>query len=168
MRGESPHRGTIRNQLGGVNSSARTPTPPKIHKILRTRDSSQLCSTRSALGAAARRPPPELIQKETRHQASGLYALRLGDGGESSSSAGVVKWAGMLAHCDVDEQVFSDAEGSRLRQNLVVHLPGGKNVLVRATLPVLAFLDANDAAEEAVRRARLVAHGRQLRSHGDA
>jgi len=110
----------------------------------------------------------ELLQKETRHLVTALRAPQArGQWGELQLRR-VVEMAGMLAHCDFDEQVSSDADGSRLRPDLVVHLPGGKNVVVDAKVPMQAFLDANDATDETVRRAHLAAHGRQLRSHVDA
>src|SRR5262249_54057700 len=45
----------------------------------------------------------------------------------------VVELAGMLAHCDFEEQTTTlDADGRMLRPDLVVHLPGGKHVVVDA------------------------------------
>src|ERR1035441_130907 len=79
----------------------------------------------------------------------------------------VVEMAGMLEHCDFDEQVTSDADGGRMRPDMVVHLPGGKNVAVDAKVPMQAFLDANEADDESVRRACLASHGRQLQPHVD-
>ena len=74
----------------------------------------------------------------------------------------------MLEHCDFDEQVTSDADGGRLRPDMVVHLPGGKNVAVDAKVPMQAFLDANEADDEGARRTHLASHGRQMKAHVDA
>ncbi len=79
----------------------------------------------------------------------------------------VVEMAGMIEHCDFDEQVTAEGEHGRVRPDLVVHLPGAKNVAVDAKVPLQAFLDANDAEEESDRRAHLAAHGRQLKAHID-
>jgi DNA recombination protein RmuC len=78
--------------------------------------------------------------------------------------------AGMLEHCDFDEQVTSgpDDDGGRMRPDLVVHLPGGKNVAVDAKVPMQAFLDANEADDESQRRVHLASHGRQMKAHVDA
>ena len=35
-----------------------------------------------------------------------------------------------------------------MRPDMVVHLPGGKNVAVDAKVPMQAFLDANEAEDE--------------------
>jgi DNA recombination protein RmuC len=80
----------------------------------------------------------------------------------------VVEMAGMLEHCDFDEQVTSDADSGRMRPDMVVHLPGGKNVAVDAKVPMQAFLDANEADDETVRRTHLASHGRQMKAHVDA
>ena len=74
----------------------------------------------------------------------------------------------MLEHCDFDEQVTSDGDGGRMRPDMVVHLPGGKNVAVDAKVPMQAFLDANEADDESVRRVHLASHGRQMKAHVDA
>jgi len=55
--------------------------------------------------------------------------------------------------------------GGRLRPDLVVHLPGGKDVAVDAKVPLAAYLEAVEATEEPVRRARLADHARQVAAH---
>jgi DNA recombination protein RmuC len=79
----------------------------------------------------------------------------------------VVEIAGMLLHCDFDEQAGLHTENGRLRPDLVVHLPGGKRIVVDAKAPLEAFLDAQDCADEEARVARLQAHARQVRDHMD-
>lgn len=80
----------------------------------------------------------------------------------------VVEIAGMLHRCDFDEQpgLYSD-NGGRLRPDLIVHLPGGKQIVVDAKAPLEAFLDAQEAADEESRSVRLQAHARQVREHMD-
>jgi len=80
----------------------------------------------------------------------------------------VVEMAGMLERCDFSEQVSSDGDSGRLRPDMVVHLPGGKNVAVDAKVPMQAFLDANEATDETQRRVHLASHGRQMKAHVDA
>lgn len=79
----------------------------------------------------------------------------------------VVEIAGMLRRCDFDEQPALAGDNGRLRPDLVVHLPGGKQVVVDAKTPLEAFLDAQEAADEETRTIKLQAHARQVRDHMD-
>ena len=79
----------------------------------------------------------------------------------------VVEIAGMLQRCDFDEQPSLQGDNGRLRPDLIVHLPGGKQIVIDAKSPLEAFLDAQDASDEDVRAARLQAHARQVRDHMD-
>lgn len=77
----------------------------------------------------------------------------------------VVEMAGMLDHCDFHEQPTAEGDEGRLRPDLVVRLPGGKNVIVDAKAPLGAYLEALEATDDAVREARLKDHARQVREH---
>jgi DNA recombination protein RmuC len=79
----------------------------------------------------------------------------------------VVEIAGMLHRCDFDEQRGLQTENGRFRPDLVVHLPGGKKIVVDAKAPLEAFLDAQETPDEETRAARLHAHTRQVREHMD-
>jgi DNA recombination protein RmuC len=108
------------------------------------------------------------LQKETRSLVTALRAPQTrGRWGELQLRR-VVEMAGMLERCDFDEQVTSNTDQGRLRPDMVVHLPGGKNVAVDAKVPMQAFLDANEAEDETTRRMHLANHGRQLKAHVDS
>jgi DNA recombination protein RmuC len=77
----------------------------------------------------------------------------------------VVELAGMLEHCDFQEQPTANTDTGRLRPDLIVKLPGGKNVVVDAKAPLSAYLEALEAPDEATRTDKLRAHARQIREH---
>jgi DNA recombination protein RmuC len=79
-----------------------------------------------------------------------------------------VELAGLVDRCDFTEQATHDGDdGGRLRPDLVVHLTGGKQVVVDAKVPLEAFLDATAASDDAERELHLRRHARQLRTHVD-
>ncbi|HTQ56315.1 MAG TPA: DNA recombination protein RmuC [Bryobacteraceae bacterium] len=77
----------------------------------------------------------------------------------------VVEMAGMLEHCDFESQPVAVTEEGRQRPDLLVRLPGGKNIVVDAKTPLEGYLAACDATDDATRRARLQDHARQVRAH---
>ena len=79
----------------------------------------------------------------------------------------VVEMAGMLQRCDFEEQPGLFTENGRLRPDLIIHLPGGKQIVVDAKVPLEAFLEAQSSTDEESRLARLQGHARQVRDHMD-
>jgi DNA recombination protein RmuC len=77
----------------------------------------------------------------------------------------VVEAAGMLEYCDFDLKESVDADGSRLTPDMIVRLPGGRNVVVDAKAPSSAYLDAIESEDETVRAGKLRDHARQVRDH---
>jgi DNA recombination protein RmuC len=78
----------------------------------------------------------------------------------------VVELAGMIPHCDFQEQATTrDGDGALLIPDLVVNLPGGKRVVVDAKAPLAAYLDALEAEDEPTRKTHVQLHARQVREH---
>ncbi len=72
----------------------------------------------------------------------------------------VVEAAGLSAHCDFTEQAVADDS----KPDLVVHLPGGRVILVDSKVPDLAFLNALDGANETARAEALAGHATRLKA----
>jgi DNA recombination protein RmuC len=77
----------------------------------------------------------------------------------------VVEMAGMVAYCDFAPQATVETGDGRQRPDLVIRMPGGKNVVIDAKAPLEAYLDALDQPDEESRRGRLREHARQIRAH---
>ncbi|HKB11862.1 MAG TPA: DNA recombination protein RmuC [Vicinamibacterales bacterium] len=76
-----------------------------------------------------------------------------------------VELAGMVEHCHFSEQETITGENGRIRPDVVVHLPGGKHVVVDAKVPLDAYLRALEAGDEETRQKLLLDHARQVRTH---
>ncbi len=109
----------------------------------------------------------EQLRAETRSLATALRApATRGRWGEMQLRR-TVEAAGMLEHCDFVEQSSSrDGDGRLLRPDLVVKLPGGRNVVVDAKAPLQALLDALDETlSEEARKAKMTDFVRHVRDH---
>lgn len=95
----------------------------------------------------------------------------------------VVEAAGMLRHVDFIEQVHSTGNESSVRPDLVVQLPGEKQLVVDAKVPLSAYLEAQElgahdsrpgpsgtvsATGHRSQQMLLAAHAKALRAHVDA
>jgi DNA recombination protein RmuC len=75
----------------------------------------------------------------------------------------VVEIAGMQDRCDFVEQAV--AEEGRLRPDLIVTLPGGKNIVVDSKVPLTAYIDALERPAGEERSGKLREHAQQVRAH---
>jgi DNA recombination protein RmuC len=79
----------------------------------------------------------------------------------------VVELAGLVEHCDFTEQMSVVGADGRQRPDLVVHLAGGKNIVVDAKVSIAAYLEMSGAQDESRATDRKFAHARHLRTHVD-
>jgi DNA recombination protein RmuC len=77
----------------------------------------------------------------------------------------VLEAAGLARRFDFEEQFGLDTEEGRRRPDVKVRLPGGAAFVIDAKCSLNAFLDAQDAADEAAREAAMARHAQSVRSH---
>lgn len=108
------------------------------------------------------------LQRETGNLVSALRQPQVrGRWGELTLRR-VVELAGMSKHCDFLEQVSVSGDAGRLRPDLIVTLPAGRQVVVDAKCSLDAYLSAVEASDDESRRACLARHCRQVRDHMNA
>lgn len=75
----------------------------------------------------------------------------------------VMELAGMIQYCDFDLEKSYRKLDEVLRPDAVLHLSGGRHIVVDAKAPISAFLDAVEAETDDQREIHLIKHASQLR-----
>lgn len=109
------------------------------------------------------------IEKELREETSMLIrALRMpivrGRWGEMQLRR-VVELCGMVNHCDFFEQQQEDTLEGKLRPDMIIKLPGDKQVIVDAKTPFEAYFDAMQEDDEKLKESKLKQHAKHVRMH---
>jgi DNA recombination protein RmuC len=134
----------------------------KLKEVERTRidDSASMKSLLNLVGHTQQQ-----LQQETQNLVRALRSPGVrGQWGEVQLRK-VVELAGMLKHCDFDQQPTIFTEGGRLRPDMTINLPGGRSIVVDAKAPLEAFLDAQGASDDGIRSGKLADHVRQVKDH---
>ncbi|HEV2388468.1 MAG TPA: DNA recombination protein RmuC [Candidatus Acidoferrales bacterium] len=76
-----------------------------------------------------------------------------------------VELAGMSPYADFAEQPTVETETGRIRPDMTVRLPGGRQIVVDAKVPLEAFFAASEAAGEAERQEAMKKHAQLVRDH---
>lgn len=77
----------------------------------------------------------------------------------------VLEQAGLSPHADFRMEVSVDTEDGRLRPDVIVSLPGGRELIIDAKCSLNAYLDAAEEVDEALRAGHLKAHAGSIRLH---
>jgi DNA recombination protein RmuC len=105
----------------------------------------------------------QALQRETRTLVNALRRPEVrGQWGELTLRR-LVELAGMLEHCDFNEQVSVRTEQGQLRPDMVVHMPDGRDLVVDVKTPLDAYLEAVEAVTDEQRATALARHAQGLR-----
>ena len=74
--------------------------------------------------------------------------------------------AGLVNQCDFEEQISStDLDGKVRRPDLIVHLPGKRQIIIDAKVPLTAYMEAAELEDPEARRLKMGAYAGHLRRH---
>ncbi len=106
------------------------------------------------------------VRDETRHLVNALRASPKARGrwGEQSLR-NVLEQAGLSEHVDFQTEVSVEGDDGRLRPDVIVRLPGGRNLVIDAKCSLNAYLDACDEVDDEKREACFRAHVASMRNH---
>jgi DNA recombination protein RmuC len=76
----------------------------------------------------------------------------------------VVELSGMSEHVDFQEQASSTSDDGRLRPDLIVKLPGGRQIIVDSKAVLQSYLEAEEAQNESDRKLALTRHALALKT----
>ena len=105
----------------------------------------------------------EQLRGETRNLVQALRRPEVrGQWGELTLKR-LAELAGMVEHCDFEQQHSVDTEQGKQRPDMVVRMPGEREIIVDAKAPMDAYLSAVEAGDETQRKRELQRHTRNLR-----
>ena len=77
----------------------------------------------------------------------------------------LVELAGMVEHCDFQEQVHTTSDEKIIRPDMIVRMPDQRELVVDVKTPLDAYLEAIEAKDDAQRKLGLERHARNVRNH---
>ena len=77
----------------------------------------------------------------------------------------VFEMAGMAEHVDFELEKHMDTDDGARRPDAVVHIPGGRSIVVDAKTPLEAYLDAIETENPDEQAAHLERHAKHIRTH---
>lgn len=103
------------------------------------------------------------LQGETRNLVQALRRPEVrGQWGEITLRR-LVELAGMVEYCDFYEQEHTRTEDGAVRPDMILRMPGGREIVIDVKTPLDAYLSAIEAADDATRKLHLERHSRNVR-----
>jgi DNA recombination protein RmuC len=104
-----------------------------------------------------------LLQDETRNLSQALRRPEVrGQWGELTLKR-LVELAGMVQHCDFFEQQHTSTDSGAIRPDMIVRMPGNREIVVDVKTPLDAYLSAVEARTDKERNQFLEHHARKVR-----
>ena len=105
-----------------------------------------------------------LLQSETRNLVQALRRPEVrGQWGELTLKR-LAELAGMVEHCDFQEQASVQTDNGQQRPDMIVRMPDKREIIVDAKTPLDAYLSAVEAVNDEERKTRLQQHARNVRA----
>lgn len=108
------------------------------------------------------------LSKETSSLVTALRKPQVSGSWGQLSLKRAAELAGMTAYCDFYEQESVSTETGRLRPDMIVRLPNGREIVVDAKAPVDAYLNAISLTSEEERQKALTNYVGHVRTHMNA
>lgn len=107
----------------------------------------------------------QYLGQETRKLVQALRAPKTrGSWGEMQLKQ-VFEMAGMAEHVDFELEKHMDTDAGAQRPDAVVHIPGGRSIVVDAKTSMEAYLDALEAEDPSEKQAHIARHAAQVKTH---
>ncbi len=104
----------------------------------------------------------QALQKETRSLVTALRRPEVrGQWGELTLKR-LAELAGMVEHCDFNEQVHTHSDAGALRPDMIINMPDGRTLVVDVKTPLDAYLEAVEAITDEAKQAALQRHANSV------
>ncbi len=105
----------------------------------------------------------QALQSETSNLVKALSRPEVrGQWGEMTLKR-LAELAGMVEHCDFYEQEHTNTEDGAMRPDMIVRMPGGREIVVDVKTPLDAYLSAVEATDDTERKTHLARHTKNVR-----
>ncbi|HEX2585266.1 MAG TPA: DNA recombination protein RmuC [Steroidobacteraceae bacterium] len=104
----------------------------------------------------------QALQKETRTLVTALRRPEVrGQWGELTLKR-LAELAGMVEHCDFNEQVHTHSDEGALRPDMIVRMPDGRSLVVDVKTPLDAYIEAVEASTDEAKQIALKRHANSV------
>jgi DNA recombination protein RmuC len=97
--------------------------------------------------------------------ASALSTTRHGGRWGEETLRNVLEMSGLSPYADFTEQTSSETDKGKIRPDVIVRMPGGRELVIDSKVSLDDYLAASNETDPAKRQAHLVAHAAKVRAH---